>query len=825
MKIARRPDDEAGRLRELEQAWVAQVPSMATAKAADRYRSPRERAVAACTTVAPPPVPPSEPPVLTSLVQPLPVAGTERIGVCCSGGGIRSASFNLGALQALQDEGVLDDAEYLSAVSGGSYIAAAWTMVGRTGHPDDSDADLLREQPPFAPRSPEERYLRNRSSYLAPGLVGKVALVWRMLLGLVVNLVSIGLVVVPVGVVVGLFYRSALPVLHTDAAGVELSDVVRTWSWAVPAALAVFGVLVGALGITLSVKLDAVQRFCARWSVRLVLTAVAAAVVCLGFPALLAVLVRTGADAVTEVPASGLVGGAVAPAVVSQASAVTAAVGGGSAITVAVAVLLQLRARLTEPDHVLQTAGTLRTYWQKASSGVRRAFVFVAATVAGPLLLGAGLVLAMYLTVRSPSAPRGVALVAAGALAVYALVYFFGDLTSWSMHPFYRRRLCSAFALKRVRSDPADPASPPTATERDYGLPVRLSQMGRARGPRLVVCAAANISSKGDTAPGRGVTSFTFEQEQLGGPLVGYVGTELFEEVAASRVHDFTLPAAVAMSGAAVSPSMGKMTRRHLTFLLALANVRLGVWVPNPRWAGRWSTTSSARLRPRPSQLWRELLGMNALNGKFLFVSDGGHYENLGLVELLRRGCTEVFCFDASGGSPEAMDSLGDAIALARTELGVEISVDPRPLTPDAETGLAQHDVVTGSITYPDEGRGVRHGRLFYARTVLTDQVPWDLRSIKHSDPRFPNHSTADQLYTDQRFEAYRELGWCAGRRAAALQTAARQAAAPQVAVPQAAPVVAGGAALDGVPQQVVDLDGAAAEADVLDGAARPVDA
>ncbi|GMA85765.1 hypothetical protein GCM10025868_10150 [Angustibacter aerolatus] len=194
---------------------------MATAKAADRYRSPRERAVAACTTVAPPPVPPSEPPVLTSLVQPLPVAGTERIGVCCSGGGIRSASFNLGALQALQDEGVLDDAEYLSAVSGGSYIAAAWTMVGRTGHPDDSDADLLREQPPFAPRSPRSATCATGRAYLAPGLVGKVALVWRMLLGLVVNLVSIGLVVVPVGVVVGLFYRSALPVLHTDAAGVE----------------------------------------------------------------------------------------------------------------------------------------------------------------------------------------------------------------------------------------------------------------------------------------------------------------------------------------------------------------------------------------------------------------------------------------------------------------------------------------------------------------------------------------------------------------------------------------------------------------------------
>jgi hypothetical protein len=34
-------------------------------------------------------------------------------------------------------------------------------------------------------------------------------------------------------------------------------------------------------------------------------------------------------------------------------------------------------------------------------------------------------------------------------------------------------------------------------------------------------------------------------------------------------------------------------------------------------------------------------------------------------------------------------------------------------------------------------------------------------------DPTFPHHSTADQLYTDQKFEAYRALGWCAGNHAA----------------------------------------------------------
>ena len=71
--------------------------------------------------------------------------------------------------------------------------------------------------------------------------------------------------------------------------------------------------------------------------------------------------------------------------------------------------------------------------------------------------------------------------------------------------------------------------------------------------------------------------------------------------------------------------------------------------------------------RPRPSYLFRELFGWNNLNARFLYVTDGGHYENLGLVELLRRECMQVYCFDASGGSSFA--ALGDAVALARSEM------------------------------------------------------------------------------------------------------------------------------------------------------------
>src|ERR1700741_170125 len=57
--------------------------------------------------------------VLDPIEEPTP----DKIGVCCSGGGMRSASFNLGALQAIQDADRLRKVRYLAAVSGGSYIA------------------------------------------------------------------------------------------------------------------------------------------------------------------------------------------------------------------------------------------------------------------------------------------------------------------------------------------------------------------------------------------------------------------------------------------------------------------------------------------------------------------------------------------------------------------------------------------------------------------------------------------------------------------------------------------------------------------------------
>src|SRR3954470_10980258 len=104
-----------------------------------------------------------------------------RIGVCCSGGGIRSAAFNLGALQCLQAQRVLKQADYLSAVSGGSYIASAFCTVAKTWEKErngeDSHPGLVPDDAlPFHPGSPEEHFLRNHLAYLASNGFAKVHL-------------------------------------------------------------------------------------------------------------------------------------------------------------------------------------------------------------------------------------------------------------------------------------------------------------------------------------------------------------------------------------------------------------------------------------------------------------------------------------------------------------------------------------------------------------------------------------------------------------------------------------------------------------------------
>ncbi len=128
--------------------------------------------------------------------------------------------------------------------------------------------------------------------------------------------------------------------------------------------------------------------------------------------------------------------------------------------------------------------------------------------------------------------------------------------------------------------------------------------------------------------------------------------TREYEDIAG--IHLLDLPAMVAVSGAAVSPVMGRMTRAPLRLLLGLANIRLGLWLPNPIYLAEhalpvadgshsfWPRGFARRMarqwrQPGLKALLSEIVGGIRLDRRWIYVTDGGHYENLGLVEALRR--------------------------------------------------------------------------------------------------------------------------------------------------------------------------------------------
>jgi hypothetical protein len=778
-------------------------------------------------------------PSFTGLVEP---AEQGKIGIACSGGGIRSAAFSLGALQKLQEQGKLQQARYLAGVSGGSYIAAAFSMVrktcpmqpkpgadGKIPPCHDSDPRKLDAQnPPFFRGSPEEQYLRNRSSYLAPGAFGKIQFGYRLLLGMILNLLFIAFAMITVAVPLALIYGGIYPSLaahvgtkglcHTPEPGQAYSALcnfdplrIPPWLWGPLAGLALLAGAVGAASILAYRWRGRVAEAIQMWTLRALLVVGALGFLLIGLPVLLSLIRALGAATGVHLsmPSSG--GATTAHAHTEGASEVSpataVAAGAGGVATLSGAVLLQLRAEWGEAKVVAGEVGKAREWYEKLTPRLRLLLAYLIAAVVGPALTVLIALGAMTIALNLPLIWEPWALAALLAIA-FSIAYYFADLTTWSLHSFYRRRLCSAFALKRI----ARPRGyPPIATEdagmaveRDYHRLVKLSQTAVVSDdlcgswPTLLVCAAANISDSAATPPGRAVTSFTFSATAMGGPLVGAVPTKLLEDSCdETRRSYFTLPAAVAMSGAALSPSMGKMTRWPLRFLMGLANIRLGVWVPNPRRQQLFCESSKTNdddndedgnkaeatapdnngkgkgryPRPRASYLLRELLGINSINAPYLYVTDGGHYENLGLVELLRRGCTEIYVFDASN---DDFGAAGDAVSLARSELNVEVALDYSELQPNEQSQISATDCVTATIEFPDQPQ--LSAKLYYARLTMTSDSPADAVAYQTRDPRFPHDPTSDQLYTDQRFEAYRSLG----AQAASTALKRREEAAPQ---------------------------------------------
>jgi hypothetical protein len=158
-----------------------------------------------------------------------------------------------------------------------------------------------------------------------------------------------------------------------------------------------------------------------------------------------------------------------------------------------------------------------------------------------------------------------------------------------------------------------------------------------------------------------------------------------------------------------------------------------------------------------------------------VYTTDGGHWENLGLVELLRHGCNEIIVISAAGDGVNSFGTLGDAMALTQEQTNVMINLDPSPSRPrqgedlpatgrqllrvrdgeDSPEPMASEPFAIGWFVRPDQTRGI----ILFVEAALTASTPFDVHAFAESHPIFPDHPTTNQFYSHRTFEAYRALG------------------------------------------------------------------
>ena len=255
----------------------------------------------------------------------------------------------------------------------------------------------------------------------------------------------------------------------------------------------------------------------------------------------------------------------------------------------------------------------------------------------------------------------------------------------------------------------------------------------------------------------RKAQSFTISSLHSGSWNLGYRRTEAY---AANHYLDqpLSLGTALAISGAAASPNMGYHSSSAVTFLLALFNIRLGWWLGNPGPAGV-DTYKQASPTVSVAPLIAEAFGLTDARHPYVYLSDGGHFENLGLYEMVLRRCHCILVVDAGCDPRATFEDLGNAIRKIRIDLGIdiELNLDELRRTPEATTCSRHHAI--GSIRYDAVDAASTPGTLLYLKASLTGDEPSDIQDYAARHPAFPHEPTSDQFFDEAQFESYRRLG------------------------------------------------------------------
>lgn len=648
-------------------------------------------------------------------------ADAPMVGLGLSGGGIRSASFNLGVLQALQSRGLLKRIDYLSSVSGGGYIASCLSWL--RSHVPVSQSAKLATLPLASGQGTVLDWLRAHGSFLISGRgFSGWALAASILAGTLLNLlVLVPFFLVLVSLASQDWFEMRWPAsLHLPGAGaVPAHDGFILLAAAGVGALGLY--LLCTLAFALSTVLPPLRRLTAEFFFRRLLGRLLAAAVIGLMVGLLPVFTGIEETVAAIVKSEGARGvtrhlSYLIPMLTGVVGLFRANKSGGSTLAVTALALL------------------LYSFF----------------TVLYHLVNHTTLMSSVYFWVW---------------LAISLLFAFVVDVNAISMHSYYRGRLAEAYMPQvqtnaAVRSTPATSTptastptastaitSTPTASTHRLPLQYRLAELTPSSGAplQLINTTLNTTSSKQEKLRSRNGENLVLSALYCGSTSTGYRRTSSYLN------GGMTLSTAMSVSGAAVDPDMYATKARPISFLMALLNIRLGIWTLNPRMAPRrWRFPAWYQL------MLREMLGVGLAETKtHVHLADGGHFENLGVYELLRRRCRYIIVSDAGADPDCTLADLGKAVQRARADFAVEVDICADRFYHERDEQLRQHVHVLGSIRYADGSQG----ELLYLKAMLREQLSADIYGYWRSNPAFPNQSTADQFYDEQQFDAYRELG------------------------------------------------------------------
>ncbi|CAN7245304.1 hypothetical protein LJR027_000911 [Terrabacter sp. LjRoot27] len=434
------------------------------------------------------------------------------------------------------------------------------------------------------------------------------------------------------------------------------------------------------------------------------------------------------------------------------------------------------------------------------------------------------------------------------------------DANVTSLHGYYRRRLANAFAVRRTRRQASGDGAEPLDQTRYYPFS-ELRADGDARSPQagpttipLSIATTANIRKYDEAPTRRGGIPFVFSPDgvelQLPDGSARRVAMSDYERFAG--LGRTTIMSAVAMSGAAVSPMAGRYSKAMSPFrlLLTVLNIRVGVWVPNPLWwqpkaeirattirefLTKWPRTPWLDSRPGIGQVLSEASGRGSLLDRWIYLTDGGHLDNTGLVEAVRslRGETDpvahagpgasraadpltesrgvvggtVIVFDASNDREGTWAAIGDALSVIASDLGIVLTLETHDdstvatrATMPAPEGAQRRPARWWQQSPPDQPPDF--ARIYVAPEVRlrvlvvkavrpTDlsavELPEAVRSFAMSHSDFPRAATTRQDFGDLEFEAYRQLGWWCARQGLGLLDAAGPPPQPAAGSPEPA--------------------------------------